>query len=102
VTDRNAAEALKGARIVPRSAFPVRQRPRVLLGRPDRSDRVNREGVHLGVVRDLCPPARIRCWCWSRNEGEQPHRAPDSFCVGYVDKVDLAAGRITVDWQPDY
>ena len=24
------------------------------------------------------------------------------FVSAYVDEVDLAAGRITVDWQPDY
>jgi 16S rRNA processing protein RimM len=35
-------------------------------------------------------------------EGEPKSRAHDSVCVAYVDSVDQAARRITVDWQTDY
>ncbi len=59
---------------------------------------VNREGYDFGRVDHLIDNGAqdvlvIR--------GEQEYLIP--FVPGYyVDEVDLAAGRITVDWQPDY
>lgn len=104
--DRTAAEQLKGWRVfVPRSSFPT----------PDSDEFYwvdlmglqvwNREGVHLGQVIDLMSTG--------------PHdvlvlQPPDSmgkpasdtclipFVKAHVDEVDLAAGRIVVDWQLDY
>lgn len=119
---RNAAESLKGARIfMSRSQFPQTSDPDEyywvdLLGLRV----VNREGVALGVVRDLmstgpnsvlvieytvaAPVADVS----GAGEPTAPVAAPKQaerlipFVAAYVDKVDKAAGVITVDWQEDY
>lgn len=110
VPDRNAAEALKGARIfVSRASFPT----------PDRDEYywvdliglavVNREDVELGTVADListgpqsvlrvvldAPPAE------GAGEPAQTERLIP-FVDAYVDDVDLVARRIRVDWGLDY
>jgi 16S rRNA processing protein RimM len=103
VDDRNAAEALRGARIfVPRSSFPTAAEDEYywvdLIG----LDVVNREGVTLGQVRELLstgPQTVLVIAC----EGEgKPAERMIPFVSAYVDSVDLPARRITVDWQPDY
>jgi 16S rRNA processing protein RimM len=119
---RNAAESLKGARIfMSRSQFPQTSDPDEyywvdLLGLRV----VNREGVALGVVRDLmstgpnsvlvieytvaAPVADLS----GAGEPTAPVAASKQaerlipFVAAYVDKVDKAAGVITVDWQEDY
>lgn len=119
---RNAAESLKGARIfMSRSQFPQTSDPDEyywvdLLGLRV----VNREGVALGVVRDLmstgpnsvlvieytvaAPVADVS----GAGEPTAPVAASKQaerlipFVAAYVDKVDKAAGVITVDWQEDY
>ena len=102
VTDRDAAEALKGARIfVPRTSFPT----------PDDGEFywvdliglavANRGEVALGVVAGLIetgPHCVLRV---------QPAdlAAPEClipFVDAYVVSVDLAGRRITVDWEADY
>jgi 16S rRNA processing protein RimM len=104
VTDRNAAEALKGARIfVSRADFPPSKDPDEyywvdLIGLTV----VNREGVVLGVVRDLLPTGPHSVLCLEQGEGETRIERLIPFVSVYVDKVDLAAQSITVDWQPDY
>ncbi len=119
---RNAAESLKGARIfMSRSQFPQTSDPDEyywvdLLGLRV----VNREGVALGVVRDLmstgpnsvlvieytvvAPVADVS----GAGEPTAPVAASKQaerlipFVAAYVDKVDKSAGVITVDWQEDY
>ena len=119
---RNAAESLKGARIfMSRSQFPQTSDPDEyywvdLLGLRV----VNREGVALGVVRDLmstgpnsvlvieytvaAPVADLS----GAGEPTAPVAASKQaerlipFVAAYVDKVDRAAGVIPVDWQEDY
>lgn len=105
--DRTGAEALKGVRIhVPRSAFPVTPEGEYywvdLIG----LDVVNREGVHLGRVRDLLPtgPHSVLVMEYAETVDGQEQTAERMipFVAAYVDDVDLKARRITVDWQPDY
>ena len=110
--DRSAAESLKGARIfISRQHFPAAQDDEYywvdLLG----LDVYNREGVHMGVVKDLMPtgPHSVLCLEYTLDAGAQADEAPKKvaerlipFVSVYVDKVDLAARRITVDWQTDY
>lgn len=104
VGDRNGAEALKGARVlVARADFPAPQDPDEfywvdLLG----LQVVNREGVTLGVVRDLMAtgPHSVLVLADER-DGETTERLIP-FVSAFVDAVDRSAGRITVDWQPDY
>lgn len=107
VNDRNTAESLKGVRIfLPRSAFPDTPDGEYywvdLIG----LDVVNREGVHLGVVRDLMPtgPNSVLVLEYPDTvDGEQQvAERMIPFVDAYVDQVDKAARRITVDWQPDY
>jgi 16S rRNA processing protein RimM len=103
VLDRNAAELLKGARIfVSRASFPT---PEVdeyywvdLIG----LDVVNREGVALGAVRELLHtgPQTVLVLAYEEDLKTKERMIP--FLAVYIDSVDLAARRITVDWQPDY
>ncbi len=104
IADRNAAEALKGARIyVSRADFPAAKGDDEyywvdLIG----LDVVNREGVNLGVVRDLLPTGPHSVLCLEYSEGDKQLERMIPFVSVYVDQVDLPARRITVDWQADY
>jgi len=105
--DRSAVEALKGVRIfVPRSVFPPTPEGEYywvdLIG----LDVLNREGEHMGVVRDLMstgPNAVLVLEYTDTIDGElQTAERMIPFVSAYVDDVDRAARRITVDWQKDY
>lgn len=109
IADRDAAQALKGARVfVPRSEFPVVGPDEYywvdLLG----LDVVNREGVALGKVRDLLStgPQTVLVIKQSplveAGAKEKVRERMIPFVAAFVDKVDLAGRRIVVDWQPDY
>ncbi|MBD3892486.1 ribosome maturation factor RimM [Hydrogenophaga sp.] len=107
VADRSAAEALKGARIfLSRSAFPTTPEGEYywvdLIG----LEVVNRQGVHLGVVRDLLPtgPHAVLVLEYTDTSGAAGKSAERliPFVSAYVDRVDQPERCITVDWQPDY
>ena len=103
IEDRDAAEALKGARIfVPRSSFPTADPDEYywvdLIG----LDVVNREGVALGRVKDLLATGPNTVLVLEYEEGGKPQERMLPFVSAYVDAVDLPGRRITVDWQPDY
>ncbi len=103
VDDRNAAEALRGARIfVPRSSFPTAAEGEYywvdLIGLPV----INREGVALGEVRELLSTGPQTVLVVVREEGGKPVERMIPFVSAYIDTVDLPGRRITVDWQPDY
>jgi tRNA (guanine37-N1)-methyltransferase len=91
--DRNAAEALKGARIyVARADFPAAKGPDEyywvdLIG----LEVVNREGVKLGVVRDLLPTGPHSVLCLEYTEGDKHLERMIPFVSVYVDQVDLPA-----------
>ena len=103
VDDRNTAELLKSCRIfIGRSSFPSAAKDEYywvdLIG----CAVVNREGVALGVVKDLMatgPQAVIVA------EREVEGKAVETlipFVDAYVDSVSLSDKLITVDWQLDY
>ena len=103
IDDRDAAEALRGARIfVPRSSFPSTTQDEYywvdLIG----LSVVNREGVTLGEVRELMAtgPQTVLVLVYEQDGKAQERMIP--FVSAFVDKVDLPEKRITVDWQPDY
>lgn len=104
VPDRNAAESLRGARIyIARADFPESTDPDEfywvdLIGLTV----VNREGLSLGIVRDLMPtgPHSVLVLEYEADGKLQERLIP--FVSAFVDEVDKVAGRITVDWQPDY
>ena len=103
IADRNAAESLKGARIfVPRSSFPTPEEGEYywvdLIGLQVR----NREGVDLGVVRELMATGPQTVLVLQAQEGEKTVERMIPFVSAFVDQVDTAARCITVDWQPDY
>ena len=107
IDDRNTAESLKGVRIsLPRSAFPATPEGEYywvdLIG----LDVVNREGVFLGVVRDLMatgPNSVLVLEYTDTVDGvEQVAERMIPFVAAYIDNVDKAARRITADWQTDY
>jgi len=104
VDDRTAAEALRGARVfVPRSSFPTPASDEYywvdLIG----LNVVNREGVALGEVRELLTTGPQTVLVIEDRAGvDKPVERMIPFVSAFVDTVNLAARRITVDWQPDY
>ena len=103
VDDRNAAEALRGARIfVSRTHFPASKKDEYywvdLIG----LNVVNREGIALGVVRELLSTGVQTVLVIDYDhEGKLLERMIPCVAV-YVDEVDLAGRRVLVDWQADY
>ena len=104
VPDRNAAEALRGARVfVPRSSFPTAAENEYywvdLIG----LEVVNREGEAMGQVKDLLStgPQTVLVLGYLDATGQEAERMIP-FVSAYVDAVDVPGRRITVDWQADY
>lgn len=100
VPDRVAAEALKGARIfVSRGSFPTAGADEYywvdLIG----CEVVNRDGAVLGRVTDLLDTGAHSVLRIASDSAEE-RLVP--FVAAYVDAVDMAAKRITVDWGLDY
>ena len=66
----------------------------------------NRQGESMGVVRDLMPtgPHSVLVLAYTDTVDGQARDAERMipFVAAYVDGVDQAARRITVDWQTDY
>lgn len=103
IDDRNAAEALKGARIfVSRASFPTAEKDEFywvdLIG----LDVINREGVVLGQVRELLSTGPQAVLVMEYTEDGKVLERMIPFVSAHVDGVDLPAKKITVDWQPDY
>mgnify|MGYP000432144635 CR=1 FL=1 len=98
-----AAELLRGARIfLSRTDFPAAQDGEYywvdLIG----LEVINREGVSLGEVRDLLSTGPQTVLVLQQEQGDKPIERMIPFVAAFVDQVDLAGRRITVDWQPDY
>ncbi|NVD73024.1 ribosome maturation factor RimM [Duganella sp. BJB1802] len=109
VTDRNVAEALKGAAVsIPRSRFPALSDDEFYWAELIGLDVENLQGEHLGTVTDMMsngPQSILRI---------QPAALPDAdpevaaqerlipFVDAFIIKVDKAAKKITVDWGLDY
>jgi len=103
VDDRNAAEALRGARIfISRSSFPTASKDEYywvdLIG----LSVLNRQDELLGTVRELLStgPQTVLVIEYSEEGKTKERMIP--FVSAYVDDVDLPAKRIRVDWQADY
>jgi len=101
--DRTAAEALKGARVfVSRASFPKTDGDEYywidLLGLAV----VNREGEALGEVADLIDTGPQTVLRVVDARGAEPVERLIPFVAAYVDDVNLAERRITVDWGLDF
>ncbi len=99
VSDRSAAEALRGARVfVARGSFPTAAPDEYywvdLIG----CEVFNREGVAFGAVADLIDTGAHSVLRVVQGDAER--LVP--FVAAYIDTVDLAAKRIVVDWGLDY
>lgn len=108
IPDRTAAEGMKGARIfIARSSFPTAGDGEYywvdLIG----LDVVNRDGAALGQVIDLLDTGAHSVLRLRRPEATDGTPADQAerlipFVGVFIDHVDLAARRITVDWGLDY
>lgn len=103
IEDRDAAHALKGARIfIARSSFPTAGEDEYywvdLIG----LDVVNREGIALGQVCELLSTGAQTVLVMEYHSADTVLERMIPFVSVYVDQVDLAARRIMVDWQPEY
>jgi len=103
VPDRNAAEALRGARIfVSRASFPTAAEDEYywvdLIG----LEVLNRADESMGTVRELLStgPQTVLVLEYTA-DGKQAERMIP-FVSAFVDAVDLPNRRIRVDWQADY
>jgi 16S rRNA processing protein RimM len=104
ITDREGAEALRGARIfVGRSSFPTASPDEYywvdLIGLAV----VNRDDLPLGTVVDLLDTGAhsVLRVLPEGGKGEADERLIP-FVAQYIDDVDLQARRIRVDWGLDY
>ncbi len=105
-TDRNSAEALRGARIfVARSSFPTASSDEFywvdLIG----LNVVNRDGDQLGTVVGLIdtgPHSVLRLAPLGADITDEAAQRLIPFVAQYVDDVSLAQRLITVDWGLDY
>jgi 16S rRNA processing protein RimM len=108
VVDRDAAEALTGARVfVPRSSFPTAGDSEYywidLIGLAV----INRDGVALGEVTGLIDTG-VHSVLRIRRPDALEDATPEAaerlvpFVAAYIDGVDLVAKVIRVDWGLDY
>ena len=103
IDDRNAAEALRGARIfVSRSSFPAAGIDEYywvdLIG----LDVVNRQDESMGTVRELLSTGPQTVLVLEFLADGKPQERMIPFVSVYVDEVDLKSRRIRVDWLADY
>lgn len=103
VLDRTAAEALRGSRIfISRASFPKAEKDEYywvdLIG----LNVVNREGVMLGVVKELLATGAQTVLVIDYEQDGKAQERMIPFVSVYVDDVDLSARRILVDWQADF
>jgi len=103
VEDRTAAEALRGARIfISRGSFPAAEKDEYywvdLIG----LNVVNREGVDLGVVKELLATGAQTVLVMDFEQDGKVQERMIPFVSVYVDDVDLPGRRILVDWQADF
>ena len=101
IGDREAAAGLKGADVgVPRATLPATEENELYYSDLVGLAVLNRQGVRLGVVAKVLDFGAHPVLCIADETTAQERMIP--FVAVYVDGVDIAAGRIDVDWQPDY
>ena len=98
IDDRDAAYALRGQEIsVARSNLPPPEENEYYWSDLIGLTAVNREGIELGKVDSLMETGAHDVLVI---KGKREHLIP--FVEAFVGKVDLAAGKIEVDWGEDY
>jgi len=109
VTDRNVAEALKGAAVsIPRSQFPVLSNDEFYWAELIGLEVENLQGEHLGTVTDMMSngPQSILRITPAAVAGADPEVEAQERLIPFVEafiiKVDKTSKKITVDWGLDY
>lgn len=103
VASREEAMALRGADIgVLRSELPPLAPGEMYWSDLAGMDVVNRQGVALGTVAKLVEYGAHPVLRVTPAEGADQGERLIPFVAAIVDRVDAAARRIDVDWQPDY
>ena len=103
IPDRNAAEALRGARVfIARSSFPTAAKDEFywvdLMGLTV----INRQQEVLGTVRELLSTGPQTVLVIEVTQDDKTVERMIPFVAAYVDDVDLATRTIRVDWLADY
>ena len=110
ITDRDMAEALKGAAVfIPRSQFPqLKDEDEFYWADLIGLEVENLQGESLGTVHDMMSngPQSILRITAAVAEGSDPEIAAQERLIPFVEafiiKVDKPARKITVDWGLDY
>lgn len=101
IGDREAATLLKGADVgVPRTTLPARGKDELYYSDLVGLAVINRQGVRLGLVSKVQDFGAHPVLSVMDEATAVERMIP--FVAAYVDGVDVAAGRIDVDWQLDY
>jgi 16S rRNA processing protein RimM len=101
MTSREDAAALRGSEIgLPRDALAPPKEGEYYWSELETLGVVNRTGVHLGEVVGVAGNGAHPILRVSAGTGMPERLIP--FVPAYIDRVDIAAKRIEVDWQPDY
>ncbi|MGY3264619.1 ribosome maturation factor RimM [Lysobacter sp. HA35] len=100
VEDRDAADAMRGTEIyVPRSALPKAAEGEFYWTDLEGLGVVNTEGVAMGRVTHLFATGANDVLV--TREGDREWMIP-FVRPQFVTEIDIEAGRITVDWDPDF
>jgi 16S rRNA processing protein RimM len=98
IDDRDQAFALRGLEVsVPRSALPPPEEDEFYWADLIGLLAINHQGMELGRVESLMETGAHDVLVV---KGKREHLIP--FIAAFVGKVDMAAGRIEVDWGEDY
>ena len=98
INDRDQAFALRGLEVsVPRSALPPPEKDEFYWADLIGLLAINHQGMELGRVESLMETGAHDVLVV---KGKREHLIP--FIAAFVGKVDMAAGRIEVDWGEDY
>jgi 16S rRNA processing protein RimM len=103
VDSREAALALKGARVgVPRAMLPAAAAGEIYWDELVGLTVVNRAGIVLGEVADVVEHGAHPLLRIARPAGMEGPARLVPFVPAIVDRVDVGAGRIDVDWGEDF
>ena len=101
ITSREEAAAFRGFEIgVPRNALAPPKEGEYYWSELETLAVVNRTGVQLGQVVGVAGNGAHPILRVSAGAGMPERLIP--FVPAYIDRVDIAARRIEVDWQPEY
>lgn len=103
VASRDEAMALRGAEVgVARADLPPLAPDEMYWSDLAGLAVVNREGVRLGTVAGVTEYGAHPLLRVVAAEGQEQGERLIPFVAAVVDRIDVAARRIDVDWQPDY